>query len=216
MEPMNIGWLKNIIDLIFPPKEDARKAESLTPEELLALFHPRLAKESWIVSLFPYTHPSVRALIRGVKFYDVKQPLPIVGALAGEYLIESIADKKTFSGWNTPLLVPIPSSKKRLWERGYNQAERFAAHIYESLGDSVIYAPEILAREDRESQTRVARSQREENTAGAFFVPDSEKVSGKYIILVDDVVESAGTMNDARRALIEANAADVFGVAIAH
>jgi predicted amidophosphoribosyltransferase len=213
---MTNGWLRAFIDLIFPPKEDARRAESLTREELEALFHPRLAKEAWIISLFPYTHPSVRALIRGVKFYDVRKPLSIVGEIAGEYLIETIADKKTFSGWDTPLLVPMPSSKKRFRERGYNQAERIALSIYELLPGSVIYAPEVLAREERESQTRVARSKRLENTVGAFFLPNPEKVSGKHIILVDDVVESAGTMKDARRALLKAGAADVFGVAIAH
>lgn len=208
--------LKTVIDWIFPPKDDVQHAEALTLEDFEKIFHPRLAKEAWIVAMFPYSHPSVRALIRSVKFYAATKPLPLVGGLIGDYLIEYISDKKLFSGWNTPLLIPIPSSKKRLRERGYNQTERFAFHIYESLGEAVTYEPHVLAREERESQTRVPRSKREANAASAFFATQPEKIRGKQIILIDDVVESAGTMKDARRALLSAGAADVLGIAIAH
>lgn len=210
------SWLSTVLDLVLPQKEDVRKAEALTREDLEILFHPRLAKEAWIVSLFPYAHPSVRALIRAIKFYGIQKPLPLLGEIVGEYLLEAIADKKTFSGWNTPLLVPIPSSKKRFRERGYTQAERIARHIYESLRSSVLYAPEILEREERKSQTMVRRSERKKNVSKTFFVPQNRHIKGQYIILVDDVVESAATLNDARRALLQAGAADVFGVAIAH
>lgn len=208
--------LLSILDAFLPPKDDAKRASRITEAELQALFHPRLAKEAWIISLFPYSNPSVRALIRGVKFYGVTAPLHAVGAIAGECILEYISDKKSFAGWNTPLLIPIPSSEKRLRERGYNQAERFASALLPTLMEAVEFAPEILKRKERESQTRVPRAEREKNAAGAFFVVNPALVSRRHVILIDDVVESAGTMNDARRALLSAGAADVFGVAIAH
>ena len=209
-------WLSTILDALLPPKEDAARASHITEDELQKLFHPRLAKEVWIISLFPYSNPSVRALIRGVKFYGVTAPLSAVGAIAGECLLEYISDKQSFAGWNTPLLIPIPSSEKRMRERGYNQAERFASALLPTLMEAVEFAPDALRRTERQSQTRIPRAARESNVAGAFFVTDSGKVSGRQVILIDDVVESAGTMNDARRALLSAGAADVFGIAIAH
>lgn len=209
-------WLSTILDALLPPKEDAKRASQITETELVTLFHPRLAREAWIMSLFPYSNPLVRALIRGVKFYGVTTPLPYVGRIVGEYLLEYIFEKKSFSGWDMPLIIPIPSSEKRLRERGYNQAERFASALMPTLTESAQFAPNALAREDRESQTRIARSAREKNATGSFYIPEGVNISGKHIILIDDVVESGGTMKDARRALLSANAADVFGVAIAH
>jgi predicted amidophosphoribosyltransferase len=82
--------------------------------------------------------------------------------------------------------------------------------------ESVEFEPSILKREERESQTHIPRATREGNVANSFFVPDGTSVEGRHVILVDDVVESAGTMKDARRALLSAGAAGVFGIAIAH
>lgn len=208
--------LSTILDALLPKNVDAKRASAITETDLQKSFHPRLAREAWIISFFPYSNPTVRALIRGVKFYGITAPLPAVGSIVGEYLLEHISEKRSFAGWNTPLLVPIPSSKKRMRERGYNQAERFAFALLPTLMESVEFAPEVLMREERESQTRISRKEREHNVAGAFSVSDATKVFGRHVILIDDVVESAGTMNDARRALLSAGAADVFGVAIAH
>lgn len=208
--------LSTILDALLPKNVDAERAATITEAELQKLFHPRVAREAWIISLFPYNNPSVRALIRGVKFYGVTTPLTAIGGIVGEYLLEYISEKKSFAGWNTPLLVPIPSSSKRLRERGYNQAERFASALLPTLMESAEFAPEVLDRAERQSQTRVSREARNSNVAGAFSVSDPVKVTGRHVILIDDVVESAGTMNDARRALMNAGAAGVFGVAIAH
>lgn len=207
--------LSTILDALLPKNTDAKRASTITETDLQKLFHPRLAREAWIISLFPYSNPTVRALIRGVKFYGITAPLPAVGVLAGEYLLEHIYEKKSFAGWGTPLLIPMPSSQKRMRDRGYNQAERFASALLPTLMEAVEFAPHVLVREERESQTRILREQRKANVAGAFSVSSPEKVLGRQVILIDDVVESAGTMNDARRALINAGAAEVFGVAIA-
>ncbi len=208
--------LQTIFDFILPPKDDVRRAQSITEEELHALLRPTVVHEAWILALFPYKDARVRAIIRSVKFYADTAALPKIGRITAEFLLETISDKKLFSAWDVPLLVPMPASKKRLRERGYNQVERFAESILESLSDSVTYAPDILKRGERESQVRIKRGARGDNIKGAFFVSRPELVHGKHVILLDDVVESGATIKDARRALLKAGAAEVLGIAIAH
>lgn len=208
--------VRTFLDFILPPKDDVRVARAVSEETLRGLLHPTLVKEMWIISLFPYRNGNVRSLVRSVKFYGETGALNAIGAVVGEFLLEMISEKKLFSGWNTPLLIPIPASGKRLKERGYNQAERIAESLLPFLEGSILYAPEALRRNERESQVRIERKEREKNIAGAFFVPDAGAVSGKQILLIDDVVESGATLKDARRALRAAGASEVIGVALAH
>ncbi len=208
--------IRTFLDLLLPPKDDVRAARAITDESLRNLIHPTLAKEVWIISLFPYRNERIRSLIRSIKFYGETDSLPKIGAVVGEFLLETISDKKIFSGWNTPLLIPIPASGKRLQERGYNQAERIASGILPFIEGAVTYEPNALQRVERASQVRIERKNRERNIAGAFFVNAPEFVRGKQIILLDDVVESGATLKDARRALLSAGASEVIGIALTH
>ncbi len=75
----------------------------------------------------------------------------------------------------------------------------------------------MLQRANRVSQIEVPKEVRELNIAGAFSVPDSTraKVAGKNVLVVDDVSETGATMKDMHRALYEAGAHLVIGVALA-
>ena len=208
--------LRAILDSVLPPRGEVEVARTLTPEALASYFHPVAVREAWIIALFPYREEKVRALVRAVKFYGEQKPLRLLAGSAYGFLLELVADRRLLHGWNTPLLVPIPSSPARLKERGYNQTERIAAAFADAFGEAVLYAPRALARTDRKSQVRVPRKKRTENIRGAFYVPDEGAVRGRHVILLDDVVESGATMKDARRALTAAGALDVLGIAIAH
>ena len=205
-----------LLDAILPPHEDVRRARLLSPEKLAALVSPRAAALPWITALLPYREAHVRALIRAIKYHGETRALTGVGEYLGEYLIESIAEKRLLDGWGVPLLIAIPSSARKLRARGYNQAERILEAALPALGGAGLAAPRVLAREERQSQVEVLRAERAANIHGAFFVPDSRAVRGKEIILIDDVTESGATLADARRALLSAGARDVIAVALAH
>lgn len=209
-------FIRTVIDLLLPPPEDVTVARLISEHALASSFHPRLAREAWIVALFRYSDPAVRAMIRAAKFYNETAPIQSAMRLASDYIVDAIGDKKRLSGWRTPLLIPMPLSKKRLYERGYNQVERFAEALMTYLEGSVAYAPKALAREDRESQVRMKREDRADNIEGAFFAPVPDLVRGRHVILLDDVVESGATLKDARRALSAAGVLDVLGIGIAH
>ncbi|TAK58753.1 ComF family protein [Patescibacteria group bacterium] len=209
--------LRRILDALIPISSESAIARSLSEETLAELLHPMIHRDKqWIVALFPYRNPKVRALIRAIKYRGEKAPLPALGRILADEIIQILADKKTLGGWRNPLLVPIPSSSARLKSRGYNQVERIVLATLPHLEAEVTYAPDVLGREDRASQVEVLKSEREKNIAGAFSVIRPEKVSGMHVILIDDVAETGTTLSDAKRALIGAGASEVIAITLAH
>lgn len=104
-------------------------------------------------------------------------------------------------------LVPVPLSPKRLRERGYNQSLHLARTIARSWGVPVL--DQVLQRSRyTETQTQLSPSERLRNVSGAFAVPPSERarVRGAHLIVVDDVVTTAATLNACAAALCEGGA----------
>lgn len=210
-------FFQGLMDALIPLSSEAAIARSLSEAVLFELLYPVVHRERpWITALFPYRNLKVRALVRAIKYRGEKAPLPALGRIMAEEIVSAVADKHALGGWHDPLILPIPSSPKRLKNRGYNQAERITLALLPYVGASMAYAPDILGREDRKSQVDVSRRAREKNIAGAFFVLRPEKVRGKDIVLIDDVAETGTTLEDARRALMASGAADVIAFTIAH
>ncbi len=209
--------LQNILDALIPLSSESAIARSLSESTLAELLHPMIHRDRpWITALFPYRNPKVRALIRAIKYRGEKAPLPALGHILADEILQVLADKKALEGWRNPLLIPIPSSPERLKSRGYNQVERIVLATLPHLDGHVTYAPDVLGRKDRASQVEVEKADREKNIAGAFYAIRKEKVSGMHIILIDDVAETGTTLADARRALMTAGAVDVLGITLAH
>lgn len=206
-----------IADSLLPPAPESVIARAVTEEMLEALSAPATHREEpWIHALLPYHNPNVRALLKAIKYRGEKAPLPALGRVASQEILGILEDKILLEGWRSVLMAPVPGSPKRRRERGYNQADRIARAILPFLATSVEYAPDILERRDRPSQVDVPKEARHRNVTGAFFVPRPEKVSGRHILLVDDIVESGATLSDARRALLDSGATDVIAIAMAH
>lgn len=214
MQLKRLFWI--FLDTILPLSTEAAIARTLNEETLVGMVHPTIhAREPWIMALMSYYNPKVRALIRAIKYRGEKAPLPALGKIAADEILHVLSNKKTLSGWDRVMIVPVPSSVERLRSRGYNQAERITLAILPYLGRDVEYTPDVLARKDRQSQVRVAPERRHHNIQGAFFVLRPDKVAGTNILLIDDVVESGTTLADAKRALMDAGARDVMAVAMA-
>lgn len=216
--PQNIARIFSaVIDGIIPPAPESLVARAITEERLARILRPEALPEApWITALFPYANPDIRALIRAIKYRGEKAPLPALGAVASEEILGILEDMTFMENWRDVLLLPVPSSPARMRERGHNQAERIAEAVVPHLAGAVMYAPHILARHARPSQVDVPREARRQNVEGAFFVSHPDTIRGRYILLIDDVVESGATLADARRALLSAGAKDVIALAMAH
>ena len=107
------------------------------------------------------------------------------------------------------LVVPVPLSKKRMSERGYNQAALLAKPFAKDLG--VEYNESVLTRPaETEHQSRLNALERGANIENAF--ESGGDVKGKRVILVDDIFTTGNTMEQCARAMRSAGAADVVGV----
>ena len=102
------------------------------------------------------------------------------------------------------LIIPIPLHTGRLRKRGYNQSDYFARGISEAL--NVPWSDTVVKRKIRsDTQTRKSRVDRWENVANIFEVVDQDKISGKRILLVDDVITSGATLEACGMQLMQNN-----------
>jgi ComF family protein len=104
-------------------------------------------------------------------------------------------------------LIPVPLSAKRLRQRGYNQSELLAQILARSW--NVPVRTDVLERvRHTESQTRLTPGERLHNVSGAFRASPSARnvLRGGHVVLVDDVVTTAATLNACAAALCDGGA----------
>jgi competence protein ComFC len=112
------------------------------------------------------------------------------------------------------VLVPVPLHPKRLRERGYNQSLLLAGGLSALTGLPVV-VDSLIRPKYSPSQARSAGiTARQANVVGAFACRDG-RLSGKHVILIDDVSTSGATLNTCAGVLKSAGAAAVWGLVIA-
>ena len=113
------------------------------------------------------------------------------------------------------VVLPVPLHWRRLWRRGFNQAEWFAQPVAEELGLPLRTAW-LARRRPTPSQTTFNRIQRLANLEGAFgLTAAGTAVAGERVLLVDDVITTGATVEACARVLREAGAAGITVLAVA-
>jgi competence protein ComFC len=131
----------------------------------------------------------------------------------GDALAHQLAPYVQGLGWPINVVVPVPLGKKRMQERGYNQVGLVAMPLAALSGWE--YAPRALARaRETRSQVGLSAVERKENVNGAFH-GDPGKVSGKNVLLMDDVATTGATLSSCAGALFEAGARDIYALTLA-
>ena len=108
------------------------------------------------------------------------------------------------------IVMPVPLAWRRLFHRSYNQAALLAQPIAHALGVAVDY--DSVRRKYRADMGHKTAAQRAKNIRGVFTVVNPDKIRGKRILLVDDVMTSGATFMELYRVLKRAGAASVYGV----
>ena len=151
----------------------------------------------------------VQQILHGLK-YKGKQEL---GILLGELLAETILQSN--KPWDIDFILPVPLHKKRERSRGYNQSLCIAEGLSTGL-QRPVYKNVLVKRNATSSQTKKGRFSRYENLKSAFSVEDAAKISGKNILLVDDVITTGATIEACASALHLAGVATLSIAAIAY
>lgn len=164
----------------------------------------------WCVLLPPF----VRA-VRSVCGVNTGAGRAIVGALKYDgwtATAAGMAERMARLAWPRDVvderaaLVPVPLAPSRLRERGYNQSELLANALATHWKVPVWTACVERARATS-TQTQLTPAERRRNVSGAFrAVPGAVSFRGAHLVLVDDVVTTAATLNECATALHEAGA----------
>jgi ComF family protein len=153
----------------------------------------------------------LREMVHLLKYKHVRPAADFLGALIAECACE-LAPQMS----DDVMVVPVPLYKRKLRERGFNQAEMLAhatvSRLSKSLKDKKIeFKTSVLfRRRATESQVGMTREQRKTNLRGAFAVPRKDAVKGKEILLIDDVLTTGATVTECARVLRRAGAVKVW------
>jgi len=161
-----------------------------------------------------YGDDPVKALIHGLKFRFLKRAGEILGRVLIEYT-DSVAELRELitERAEETLVIPIPLSKKRLRERGFNQSEIIAQVFADRY--RLDLATDCLARtRDTKPQSETENAgERLTNVRGCFLVEQDKLLNcKKTVILVDDVITSGATILAAAEELKHAGAKRIIAL----
>lgn len=128
------------------------------------------------------------------------------------YFIPRKKDVDKIHGMDFILYVPL--HKKKLRERGFDQAFLIAREI-SKLSNIPLKADLLFKKKETPPQAALKKQVRIKNLKGAFDVRDSSSLKGKNVLLVDDVITTGVTVNECSKVLKEngADRVDVFTLA---
>ncbi len=198
-------YLTQLLDTIFPPSEDARVVRKLNDTTIHKLFSYQ--RVDGVIVLSQYSDPNVRALIHEAKFCNNTHACELLGILFSKYIsIVTIP---------IDVIIPIPLSSKRLRERGYNQVLRALSKV--DIPASMHIRTDFITRKrNTRPQTELGRGERLKNMHGAFSAMHEEHITGKHLMLIDDVMTTGATLRAAKASLLPHSPSSITCVAFAH
>ena len=178
--------------------------------------------EDGMVSAVALAHPPAYRAARAAMRYNDLSRLLISRFKYGDRLEGAPA----FAGWmmragaemleDADLIVPVPLHRSRLFSRRFNQSAELARLIGKSSG--VPFDGETLQRiRATRPQVGLSGEARRRNLRGAFRVAEKRRarLSGRRVVIVDDVITSGSTVEACAKALLGAGAAEVCVLALA-
>lgn len=208
---MKVSMLRRVMDLV-APRSCCVCENRLAPEEEYVCLGCNLHLPRTGHALHPYDNDMAKAFWGRVRHIERAAALifhhsgseasypiyrlkymhrPNLGPTLGRMMAEEMGAHGFFEGID--LIVPVPLSRERQAERGYNQSELIARGMAEATRLRV--ETDILFREEyRGSQTTRGRWERNANVEHAFALRNGDKIRNCHILLVDDIVTTGATL----------------------
>jgi ComF family protein len=214
-----------MLEALFPSTKSEKELFSLSPEQALEIL-PRAPETPFtnMRSTFAYKDDRVTRLIWNIKYKKSKRATEIGGYALYSKLIE--ITRSDLVKENTRIIIPIPITKRRKNERGYNQCELLADEIARlDTEKRFVIEKELLRRiHHADRQTLKDRTDRLTDAKGIFSVDDifADKIKNDTnqnkipIIVIDDVITTGSTMKEAIDTLQKSGFERILGISLAH
>lgn len=150
----------------------------------------------------------IQTLLHALKYHQKPELAQIIGKHYG-HLLKS---NETLSSYDCIVPIPMHTRKKAL--RGYNQAEEFAKGLAASLNIPV-ETDGFQKRKFTQSQTAFSREKRFQNLQGSFVITNKINWKEKKVILVDDVLTTGATLEEAGTLLYRSGISELSIITIA-
>ncbi len=226
-------FLNTILDIVFPVNcvSCGERGSDLCIRCLSDSPPAERESANWIFPLFDYRHLPIKKSIWLLKYKGKKRLAGIFAEIIYDRIIEELSELTVMNNFREPILIPIPLSKKRHRERGYNQAELICQELIKinnlrrlstdstmASGVDLRLEKNILIKiKETEHQANIKdRKERLKNLAGSFSVKNSELIKNKNIILIDDVTTTSATLTEAKKILKQSGAKKIIAFTVAH
>lgn len=192
----HIAWY--ITDTLVPPSEEHSVVRNL--DSLAGFLSVHTMSEA--TALMRFSDDTVRAVIHEAKFSGNTKAHRLLGEVLAAYVSAKQKERDVF-------VIPVPLHADRFRARGYNQVSE-AVRYAMTCNKNIVLVNGLLARHvHTDPQTDLGKKERKENVRDAFStqffsrMPDGIHDHGAYCILLDDVVTTGATLQEARKTLEE-------------
>lgn len=158
---------------------------------------------TFICSIFYFIPGShIQQIIHQIKYKSAKELAVFMGRLMADRIQALILEH------HIDFTIPMPLHEKKQYIRGYNQAALLCEGITEIT--NIPYHASVLKRiEHTSTQTKKSRMERWENVAEVFEVTNTEMITGKNILIIDDVITTGASTEACAQTLLSSGAESV-------
>ena len=122
-----------------------------------------------------------------------------IGMMLGEMFAADLKSSAYFKNINT--IIPVPLHWTKLKTRGFNQSEVIARGMAKQM-NAQIENDVLIRRFATDTQTKKSRLKRVENVQGKFGIQNPEKIAGKHVLLIDDIITTGSTIEECANILL--------------
>lgn len=112
------------------------------------------------------------------------------------------------------IIIPVPLSKKRMKERGYNQSYLIAKEI-SGLLNIKLNKKSLIKQQNIVAQSGLNKEQRLQNIKGAYTLKHPNKLQAKKVLIIDDIYTTGSTVNECSKIISKANTEKIGVLTIA-
>ena len=150
----------------------------------------------------------IRKLIHQLKYKGARE----IGAELGRIYAVSLMSSKFLD--DIDMIIPVPLHPSKVRQRGFNQSDEISQGI-SSVSGLPVETATLVRKTVTQTQTRKSRYDRWTNVSDIFFVTDEDKLKGRHVLLVDDVITTGSTIEACADEILKTEETKVSVAAIA-